>query len=145
MMHLNALINVIKSTKEYNQYQTLLKKVKKMNRNYMEEYVITEEKKVSLCSFRIMRIFIQENNNLQNEFADLLNIGLSNEYFAAEHQYCGMIRKIQECYLEEISIETGFSGGIDMSGSLKCRTSVKFFRRGILLLVNVLVSVLIIL
>ena len=25
---LNALINVIKSTKEYNQYQTLLKKVK---------------------------------------------------------------------------------------------------------------------
>ena len=26
---LNALINVIKSTKEYNQYQTLLKKVKK--------------------------------------------------------------------------------------------------------------------
>ena len=55
--------------------------------------------------------FIRENNNLQNALADLLNIGLSNEYFAAEHQYCVMIRKMQECYLEEISIETDFLEG----------------------------------
>ena len=32
---------------------------REMNRNYMEEYVITEEK-VSLCSFRIMRILFRK-------------------------------------------------------------------------------------
>ncbi len=106
---LNALINVIKSTKEYNQYQTLLKKVK--NEPELYGRICDYRRKSLALQLSDNENFIQENNNLQNEFADLLNIGLSNEYFAAEHQYCVMIRKIQECYLEEISIETDFLEG----------------------------------
>lgn len=106
---LNALINVIKTTKEYNQYQTLLKKVK--NEPELYGRICDYRRKSLALQLSDNENFIQENNNLQNEFADLLNIGLSNEYFAAEHQYCVMIRKIQECYLEEISIETGFLEG----------------------------------
>ena len=106
---LETLIDAIKSTKEYNQYQALLKKVK----NDPELYG-------RICDYRRQSLalqlsdnenFIQENNDLQNKFSDLLNIGLSNEYFAAEHQYCVMIRKIQECYLEKIDIETDFLEG----------------------------------
>ncbi len=106
---LNALINVIKTTKEYNQYQTLLKKVK--NEPELYGRICDYRRKSLALQLSDNENFIQENNNLQNEFADLLNIGLSNEYFAAEHQYCVMIRKIQECYLEEISIETDFLEG----------------------------------
>ena len=90
---LNALINVIKSTKEYNQYQTLLKKVK----NEPELYG-------RICDYR-------RKSKWYRLSSDGWDIGLSNEYFAAEHQYCVMIRKIQECYLEEISIETDFLEG----------------------------------
>ena len=106
---LNALINVIKSTKEYNQYQTLLKKVK--NEPELYGRICDYRRKSLALQLSDNENIIKENNNLQNEFADLLNIGLSNEYFAAEHQYCVMIRKIQECYLEEISIETDFLEG----------------------------------
>lgn len=106
---LNLLINTIKNTKEYNQYQTLLKKVK----NEPELYArICDYRRQSLAlQLSDSENFIQNNNNLQNQFSDLLNIGLSNEYFAAEHQYCVMIRKIQECYLEQIGIETDFLEG----------------------------------
>ena len=83
---LNALINVIKSTKEYNQYQTLLKKVK--NEPELYGRICDYRRKSLALQLSDNENFIQENNNLQNEFADLLNIGLSNEYFAAEHQYC---------------------------------------------------------
>ena len=93
---LNALINVIKSTKEYNQYQTLLKKVK--NEPELYGRICDYRRKSLALQLSDNENFIQENNNLQNEFA-------------AEHQYCVMIRKIQECYLEEISIETDFLEG----------------------------------
>lgn len=76
----------------------------------MAEYVIIEDR-ASPCSFQDNENFIQENNELQKRFSDLLNIGLSNEYFAAEHQYCMMIREIQERYLEQINIETDFLEG----------------------------------
>ena len=101
---LNTLIDTIKSTKEYNQYQTLLNKVK----NEPELYG-------RICDYRRQSLalqlsdnenFIQENNELQKRFSDLLNIGLSNE-----HQYCMMIREIQERYLEQINIETDFLEG----------------------------------
>ena len=45
---LNALINVIKSTKEYNQYQTLLKKVK----NAVSYTHLIQNFRVRLCFFR---------------------------------------------------------------------------------------------
>ena len=51
---------------------------------------------------------IQENNNLQNEYRDLLTNGLSNDFFVAEHQYCGMIQAIQNELLENAHIDTGF-------------------------------------
>ena len=106
---LNTLIDTIKSTKEYNQYQTLLNKVKNEPELYGR---ISDYRRQSLAlQLSDNENFIQENNELQKRFSDLLNIGLSNEYFAAEHQYCMMIREIQERYLEQINIETDFLEG----------------------------------
>lgn len=106
---LKRLVDTIKSTKEYNQYQTLLNKVKSEPELYNR---ICDYRRQSLAlQLSDNENFIQENNDLQNRFADLLNIGVSNEYFAAEHQYCVMIRKIQEYYLEQIGIETDFLEG----------------------------------
>ena len=55
--------------------------------------------------------FIQGNNGLQKDFADLQENGLANEFFAAEHQYIAMVKELQEQFLEGSAVETSFLEG----------------------------------
>ena len=103
---MQELINSIKNTKEYNQYHSLLQSVKSRPELYARigEY---HRRSLALQLYESSN-FIQDNNNLQNEYADLQNNGLTNEFLAAEHHYCSMIRKLQEQFIEAVDIETGF-------------------------------------
>lgn len=93
-------------TKEYNQYMDVLNRVKAQPDLY---------RRIGEFRRRSMEIrmsgnanTIQANNSLQNEFRDLQSNGLSNDFFAAEHQYCRMIKKLQGQFLESAQIETDF-------------------------------------
>lgn len=93
-------------TKEYNQYKDVLNRVKAQPDLY---------RRIGEFRRRSMEIrmtgdanTIQANNNLQNEFRDLQTNGLSNDFFAAEHQYCRMIQKLQSQFLESAQIDTDF-------------------------------------
>lgn len=106
---MQQLIESIKSTKEYNQYHSLLERVKSQPELYARigDY---HRRSLALQMYESPN-FIQDNNRLQNEYADLQNNGLSNEFLAAEHQYCMMIRKLQDKFIEEVNIETDFLEG----------------------------------
>ncbi len=105
----NKLIEAIKNTREYIQYNTLLEHVKNQPELYKR---IGEYHRRSLAmQMTESENFIHENNKLQKEFYDLQNNALSNEFFAAEHQYCVMIRKLQNNFLENIGVETDFLEG----------------------------------
>lgn len=100
------LVVKMKSTQEYNQYQSLLGRVKAQPDLYRR---IGEYRRRSLwVQMKDGEDFISENNNLQNEFQDLQNNGLANEFLAAEHQYCGMVKQIQNQFLEGVEIDTSF-------------------------------------
>lgn len=105
-MMMEQLILQIKRTNEYNQYQNLLERVKSQEELYRR---IGEYRRRSLT----MQVyagddFIQENNMLQKEFLDLQNNGLAGEFFAAEHQYCTMVKRLQNQFLEGVQLDTSF-------------------------------------
>lgn len=103
---MQELIDSIRTTKEYNQYQSLLESVKRKPELYAR---IGEYHRKSLAlQMNKSPNFIQENNDLQKEYADLQNNGLTNEFLAAEHQYCNMVQKLQEKFINAVNIETDF-------------------------------------
>lgn len=103
---MEQLIQVLYRSKEYNQYQTLLGKIKEKEELFRRigEY---RRRTIYLQKSNTENL-IQANNDLENEFRDLQNNVLVNEYLVAEHQYCKMIQKLQEQFLEAACIETGF-------------------------------------
>lgn len=103
---MEQLVEAVKRTQEYNQYQTLLDSVKKHPELYRR---IGEFRRRSI-TFQMTDHGnpIEENNVLQKEFADLQTNGLANEFMAAEHQYCMMIRKLQGYYLDHLDLELEF-------------------------------------
>lgn len=106
---MEQLIQKISVMKEFNQYITMLNRIKGQPELYSR---IGEFRRRSLAiQMSESANKIQENNSLQNEYRDLLSNGLSNEFFVAEHQYCGMIRKLQNDLLENAHIETDFLEG----------------------------------
>ena len=93
-------------TKEYNQYQDVLNRVKAQPELYNR---IAEFRKRSMeVQMSGGGNTIQANNDLQNEFRDLQANGLSSDFFVAEHQYCRMIQKLQRQLLESAQVETDF-------------------------------------
>lgn len=103
---MDKLIEAIKGTSEYNQYHSLLERVKSQPDLYNR---IGEFHRKSLeMQMSNSENFIHENNKLQKEYYDLQNNSISNEFFSAEHQYCVMIRNLQRQFLEGIKIETDF-------------------------------------
>ncbi len=94
------------TTKEYNQYKDMLSRVKEHPDLY---YRIGEFRRRSIeLQMSGAGNTIQANNELQNEFRDLQNNALSGDFFAAEHQYCRLIRKLQNRFLESAQIDTDF-------------------------------------
>ena len=94
------------TTKEYNQYHTLLERVKSNPELYGR-----------IGDFRRRSIYlnlaegenrIQANNALQNEFRDLLNNGLASDFLVAERQYCRLVSEIQDALYEGAGIDTSF-------------------------------------
>ncbi|HBA96508.1 MAG TPA: hypothetical protein DCZ23_00210 [Lachnospiraceae bacterium] len=103
---MDKLIEAIKGTSEYNQYHSLLERVKSQPVLYNR---IGEFHRKSLeMQMSDSENFIHENNKLQKEYYDLQNNSISSEFFSAEHQYCVMIRNLQKQFLEGIKIETDF-------------------------------------
>ncbi len=103
---LEELIKSIKSSQEYNQYMNLLDDLKKHPDLYNR---IAEFRKRSMQLQMTDNVdFLEENNKLQNEFSDLQANGLANEFLTIEHQYCMMIKEIQEKLLDSVDIDTGF-------------------------------------
>lgn len=103
---MEQLVDTIKRSQEYIQYQDLLNDLKKQPDIYRR-----------IGEFRRRNIALQmsdngnnieANNNLQKEFADLQTNGLANEFMAAEHQYCQMIRQLQNYFLEQLDLEISF-------------------------------------
>lgn len=93
-------------TKEYNQYKNLLERLKTQPDLYRR---VGEFRRKSLALQMNDSVNpVQANNELQNEFRDLQNNGLASEFFVAEHQYCRMVRELQEKLLESAQIQTDF-------------------------------------
>lgn len=103
---MEQLVDSLRRTQEYNQYQILLESVKKHPQLYQR---IGEFRRRSMV-FQMTEHanLIEDNNALQKEFADLENNGLANEFLAAEHQYCTMIRKLQGYFLDNLDLELEF-------------------------------------
>ena len=106
---MDKIAEMLLETKEYNQYKNLLDSLKAQPELY---------RRVGEFRRRNIRMqlgegsnTIQANNELQNEFRDLQYNGLANDFFAAEHQYCRIIRDLQEKFLESARIETDFLEG----------------------------------
>lgn len=105
-MLMDELVKCIKASQEYNQYQNLLVTLKGQPEIY---YRIAEFRRRSIAlQMSDDGQSIEANNALQKEFADLQTNGLANEFMAAEHQYCHMIRKLQNYFLEHLDLETSF-------------------------------------
>lgn len=103
---MEELLQQIKYTNEYIQYQNLLQRVKGQPDLFRR---IGEFRRRSLAvQMWEGEAFIHENNEVQKEFSDLQNNGLAGEFFAAEHQYCGMIKRLQNRFLEGAQIDTSF-------------------------------------
>lgn len=103
---MEQLVEAIRQSQEYNHYQSLLEKVKKHPEIYRR---IGEFRRRSIL-FQVSDHVnaIDENNALQKEFADLQNNGLANEFMAAEHQYCQMIRGLQDYFLDHLNLDIDF-------------------------------------
>lgn len=103
---MNEIARKLPDTKEYNQYKNLLDRLRAKPDLYRR---VGEFRRRSISVQLGDRAnAIHANNELQNEFHDLQNNGLVNDFFVAEHQYCRMIRDLQEILLESAQIETGF-------------------------------------
>ena len=108
-MLLEQLLDAVRQSKEYNQYQNLLASLKKQPELYQR---IGEFRRRSVSLQLAENVnMIEENNALQKEFADLQVNGLASEFMAAEHQYCQLIRELQSHLLEEIDLEIDFLEG----------------------------------
>lgn len=113
MNEINALMSEVTRklpmTKEYNQYKNLLDRLKTQPDLYRR---VGEFRRRSVAmQMEDTGNAIHANNALQNEFLDLQNNSLVNDFFIAEHQYCRMIRELQEQFLESAMIETDFLEG----------------------------------
>lgn len=106
---MTTLVEKLHTTKEYNQYMNLLQRVK----GQPELYGRIGEFRRRGISLRMAENInaIQANNDLQNEFRDLLNNGLANDFLVAERQYCRMVKQLQEMFLTGAEIETEFLDG----------------------------------
>lgn len=104
---MTALLNTLHTTKEYNQYKNLLKRIKAQPELYGR---IGEFRRRGIYA-KMAENKIQANNDLQKEFRDLQSNGLANDFLVAERQYCRLVRQLQERFLEETGIETDFLDG----------------------------------
>jgi cell fate (sporulation/competence/biofilm development) regulator YlbF (YheA/YmcA/DUF963 family) len=103
---MEQLVEAVKRTQEYNQYQTMLENVKRYPDLYRR---IGEFRRRSLTvQMTDCANPIEQNNALQNEFSDLQKNGLANEFMVAEHQYCMMLRELQGYFLDSTGLELGF-------------------------------------
>ena len=103
---LEELIRKLPETRSYNQYHTLLRRVKEQPELYQR---IGDFRRRSLWIRTAENIDkIHESNVLQNEFMDLQSNGLANDFMIAERHYCNFIRELQEKLLMGAEIETEF-------------------------------------
>lgn len=103
---MDDLLEQIKTTNEYNQYQALLTRIK--NKEDLYQRICDYRKKSMYVQMCEGEEFIHRSNELQNEFSDLQSRGLVGEFFAAEHQYIAMIKELQNQFLEGSGIDTSF-------------------------------------
>jgi hypothetical protein len=106
---MTELTDRLRKTNEYNQYINVLSRLKQDPELYAR---IGDYRRRSLwIQMQEGEAFIQGNNGLQKDFADLQENGLANEFFAAEHQYIAMVKELQEQFLEGSAVETSFLVG----------------------------------
>lgn len=99
----------LRQTNEYNQYANVLGRVKQDQELY--ERIGDYRRRSLWIQMQEGEAFIQGNNGLQKDFADLQENGLASEFFAAEHQYIAMVKELQEQFLEGSAVETSFLEG----------------------------------
>ena len=106
---MTELTDRLRKTNEYNQYINVLSRLKQDPELYAR---IGDYRRRSLwIQMQEGEAFIQGNNGLQKDFADLQENGLAIEFFAAEHQYIAMVKELQEQFLEGSAVETSFLEG----------------------------------
>lgn len=95
-------------TKEYNQYRNLLERLKAQPDLYRRVGEFRRRSIQIQMQMENSENAIHGNNELNNEFLDLQNNGLANDFFVAERQYCRIIRELQDCLMEGAQVETSF-------------------------------------
>ena len=81
---MTELTDRLRQTNEYNQYINVLSRLKQDPELY--ERIGDYRRRSLWIQMQEGEAFIQGNNGLQKDFADLQENGLANEFFAAEHQ-----------------------------------------------------------
>ncbi len=106
MEQTDLLINEIKKSNEYNQYQMFLKKV-------MQDQGVYHR----LNEFRRRNFILQMNSNvdaidsgaaLYSEYADVVNRPDIKEFLSAEQRFIRMIRQIYRTLDENVNINIDF-------------------------------------
>lgn len=105
---MNQVARKLPMTKEYNQYKNLLDRLKAQPELYRRVGEFRRRSIEMQMQMGDVSNAVHANNELRNEFQDLQNNGLVNDFFVAEHQYCRIIRGMQKIFLESAQIETSF-------------------------------------
>ena len=140
---MTELTDRLRKTNEYNQYINVLSRLKQDSELYAR---IGDYRRRSLwIQMQEGEAFIQGNNGLQKDFADLQENGLANEFFAAEHQYIAMVKELQEQFFRRFGSGNILFGGIEMNDpyTRKLQVMLNSARYLLAICVNILVLVLI--
>lgn len=140
---MTELTDRLRKTNEYNQYINVLSRLKQDPELYAR---IGDYRRRSLwIQMQEGEAFIQGNNGLQKDFADLQENGLANEFFAAEHQYIAMVKELPGAVLRRFGSGNILFGGIEMNDpyTRKLQVMLNSARYLLAICVNILVLVLI--
>lgn len=102
----DVLINEIKKSKEYNQYQRLQDDLKQDSELYgkMNEY----RKKRFYMHVNEDSGILSESDGIIAQFEDLIHNELVVEFLAAEQRYCKMVKRLNDKIMECLDIDIDF-------------------------------------
>lgn len=104
--HTNSLINAIKESNEFIEYQVLLKNVMQDPALYDK---INEIRKKSLSlQFSNDLNLIEESDKLYSEYEQVLRNPLVNNFFSAEQIFCKMIRDMNDKIMGSLDVDIEF-------------------------------------
>lgn len=100
------LVSAIKGNNVYHQYQRLLKKLQQQPEVYEKMNEFRRRSFELQC--REGDSPLEEINNLQVEYKEILSNTVVEEFLVAEQRLCGMIRNINTSVAEAVDLDIDF-------------------------------------